>query len=521
MRYAKKITALILAMLLCISLMQTAFAAQEGTLTVGTITINNAVVGQTYKVYQLAYLESYNTSANAYSYKANSQWKTWLQGQTNYVTVDGQDYVTWINTNENKDSDGNLVVAATFAKLALENAKSANFTADASATATTTTVSFTNLKPGYYLVDTTLGSFCALGTTTSNNTVTVKEKNFVPTLTKTVKENSSNSYGSSNDVSIGVPINFKIEIEAKKGAVNYKTRDCLQPGFTFNNDITIHSTSKNGNLALNTDYTVEYHKIENTTQYPNEINSCGTEYANGTVIRITFTESYMNSIPDSNDKLTITYTAYLNSSATISTNTVKNPNKSYALMTYGDNWTTTQQSATETNTWTIPIYKFTNHNGTKALAGAEFELYYNNGKLKFSQIDSNTGVYRYDTTQSNTTLVSASNGCITLKGLDGGQSYVLKETKAPAGYNKLASDITIEVKHDGTISISGGGTLENNTVKVENKSGSLLPKTGGIGAVIFYTVDGIVILAFIIAIIVRRRRKLRRVESGEGAAMPQ
>ena len=123
MKYAKKFVSLLLALIMVFAMTTTAFAAQEGTLTGGSITINDAVPGQIYNAYQILYLESYNKDANAYAYKANSAWETWLKTQTGYVSFDAQGYVTWV---EGAD-------AAAFAKLA--QAQAVTMTADASMTA--------------------------------------------------------------------------------------------------------------------------------------------------------------------------------------------------------------------------------------------------------------------------------------------------------------------------------------------------------------------------------------------------
>ena len=108
MKTLKRLSSMLLAVFMVMAMAIPAFATQEGTLTGGSITINDAVPGQTYNAYQILYLESYNASQKAYAYKANSAWETWLRTQTSYVSFDSQGYVTWV---ENAD-------AAEFAKLA-------------------------------------------------------------------------------------------------------------------------------------------------------------------------------------------------------------------------------------------------------------------------------------------------------------------------------------------------------------------------------------------------------------------
>ena len=190
MKHARKLASLLLALVMVFALATTAFAEDE----TGSITINDAVVGQTYTIYQILDLESYNASANAYAYKATTAWSDFINSEAikgTYVEVDAQGYVTW--------KDG--ADAAAFAKLAQKYAKDNSIANQGTVTATTTTVSFTGLDLGYYLVDTTLGTLCSLDTT--NPDVVMEEKNEVPTNVKTVEEDSTGNYGEKNDAEIG------------------------------------------------------------------------------------------------------------------------------------------------------------------------------------------------------------------------------------------------------------------------------------------------------------------------------
>ena len=177
MKRTKRIASVLLALVMALSLITTAFAAGEN----GSITIDNAVVGQTYTIYQILDLESYNKDSGAYAYKATAAWRDFINGadvKSVYVNVDAQGYVTWV-----KDAD-----VAAFAKLAQKYAADHNIANQGTKTADSTTVEFTNLDLGYYLVDSTLGTICSLDTT--NPSVTIKEKNAKPTVDKQVQENS-------------------------------------------------------------------------------------------------------------------------------------------------------------------------------------------------------------------------------------------------------------------------------------------------------------------------------------------
>ena len=65
----KKTMSVLLALVLLLALSVPAMAIGGG-----TITINNAVVGQTYTIYRILELESYNLTTKAYSYKATTDW---------------------------------------------------------------------------------------------------------------------------------------------------------------------------------------------------------------------------------------------------------------------------------------------------------------------------------------------------------------------------------------------------------------------------------------------------------------
>ena len=480
MSNTRKLVSLLLAVALTLGLTALGYAEGE----TGSITINDAVPGQNYNAYQLLYLESYNKDAGAYAYKANSAWETWLKTQTDYVSIDAQGYVTWV---ENAD-------AAAFAKLA--QVEAAKMTVDATATApaaaegaTYSTVKFEDLNLGYYLVDTTLGTLCALDTT--NPDVTMKEKNEVPTNVKTVEEDSTGNYGEKNDADIGQTVNFKSTITAQAGAENYVFYDTMSAGLTY--------TGVTG-ITLN-DATVDASNYTVVTE----------GLTDGCTFEVRFTQAFCDTLK-ANDQIVISYTATLNENAVIAG--AGNPNTS--KVSYGDssNTKTTPDSQTKTYTWDVDVLKYANGDETKVLKDAKFVLL-NSAKSKVATIVSGKITGWVDipaageggsiTWPENTVLTTDAKGKIEIDGLDA-DTYYLREVEAPAGYNKLADDVSI--------TITGATTNEQNELtyttvvaKVNNQSGTELPSTGGIGTTIFYVLGGVLAVGAVALLIAKRRTR--------------
>ena len=474
MRNTKKLVGLLLALVMVFAV--SAVMAEGET---GSITINDAVVGQTYTLYQILDLESYNASANAYAYKATTAWNTFINSDAikgTYVEVDAQGYVTW--------KDG--ADAAAFAKATQKYAKDNSIANQGSVTATTTTVSFTGLDLGYYLVDTTLGTLCSLDTTNPN--VTMEEKNEVPTNVKTVEEDSTGNYGEKNDADIGQTVNFKSTITAQAGAENYVFHDTMSTGLTYTG---VTGITLNGTAVDASNYTVT------------------APAADGDTFDVTFTQAFCDAIK-AKDQIVISYTATLNENAVIAG--AGNPNTS--KVSYGDSSNTkvTPDSQTTTYTWDLDVLKYANGDESKVLKDAEFVLL-NSAKTKVATIvngkvtgwaDVPAAVDGTIAWPTNTVLTTGENGKIEIDGLDA-DTYYLREVKAPAGYNKLPDDVSIVIT-GATKGDNDELTYTTVLAKVNNQSGTELPSTGGIGTTIFYVAGGVLVIGAAALLIAKRKK---------------
>ena len=484
MKRLKKFAGLLLAVTMILAYSVTAFAAGNG-----SITITNAVPGQVYTIYRILDLESYDSTTNAYAYTANSDWLNWLETQTQYVEItdDGQNYVTW--------KDG--ADAAEFAKAALAYAEKAGIQPIATATAgaaaegeNRTTVEFTGLDLGYYLVDTSLGTLCSLDTTDDDAEIT--EKNDVPSTEKEVQEDSDKSWGLENTAQIGDTVNFKTTITAQPGAENYVLHDEMSAGLTLDVE-SIKVTVDGTELTEEDDYTIL------TTGLTD---SCDFE--------INFDQDYLNSI-ESETAIVVTYSAVLNDDAEI----YKNPNENKTYLDYGDDnhTTSTPPSTTKTYSFSFDIVK--TDNDLKLLDGAEFELYgAQTGGNKIALVDEGNGVYRVATNKEiaeegfTSAVIVAKDGQATVKGLDADTTYYLEETKAPDGYNKLAERVEVAIENTNlSTSLEGDvWTDDDGGVQITNISGALLPSTGGMGTTLFYVGGGILMAGAAVLLVIRKSR---------------
>ena len=411
----------------------------------GTITINKAIVNESYNIYKVLDLETYDKVNNHYIYRAASGWETFLDGATDYLEArneNGDKYYVW--------KDGvDKSRAKEFAEKAYKYAKDNNITPTMTKKATSTSVVFDNLDLGYYLVDSSVGALLHL--TTTNPTATVNEKNTLnPNVDKNVLENSTGVYGKENDDMIGSTINYKSTITTGAGYGSYVLYDKMDKGLTFNvNSVVV----KIGDDVVDVN---NYVVKTNVTDY---------------TFVIEFNDEFILKQPK-NTNIDVYYTATLNKDAIIE----GNGNKNETFLKYGNN-IETDKKKTITYTYAFEIIK-TNKEGVE-LTGAEFILLDKLGnEIKVILKDEETKTYRIAT--ENEIGVNIKAGKATIEGLDK-DSYKLKEVVSPEGYNKLTSPVEFSVNG------KTNDTIERTRVNVINYTGSELPETGGIGTKLFIT----------------------------------
>lgn len=436
----------------------------------GKITIKSAKENQVYSIYEVLKLESFDSDKGAYAYKATEAWETFINSteiKGTYVNVDAQGYVTWVSGAS----------AAEFATKALAYAQKNNIAATATKeSGNNTTVEFTGLNLGYYLVDSSLGALCGL--TTTDKEATIFEKNTAGDMDKKVKTDSG-SYGESNTASIGDTIEYKIEVTIGKGAETYTLTDLLDESLTLDvNSISV--TAPNFTDFATVDTTA-------TNDYTFKVVIDGSKLTEGTVV-------------------TITYKAVLNEKA-------EKVNNNKATLVYGNN----NKIEKETKTYTYEFDLIKTDSNDVLLDGAEFKLYdaaTKGNEIKVILIDEANHIYRVaytDAEKKAAVAIKVKDGKATIFGLGNG-TYYLEETKQPEGYNKLASRVEFEVKdadNNGKTEATEDGKLvyvkNSGGVHVINNNGTVLPSTGGLGTTLFITIGSLVALMAAVVLVTNKR----------------
>lgn len=500
MKLIKKIAAIMFAFMMVVS-MRCNVKADDTTTATGTITINNAIPEQTYTIYKILDLESYSPKeengkeTGNFAYKPSSEWESFIKGENvrdKYFTFEGE-YVSW---KENADP-------AEFAKLALDYAKqdgstvkpsTTNTAPAANAEQTTSTVIFDKLSLGYYLVDSSVGTLCSLDTT--KPTVEIKEKNGVPSVDKIITSGGVFSAdGKSNSANIGDTISFQTTINVKKGATNYKLHDEMSNGLKLIEQV---SSSYVSAIAYNNDGTGKSN-LKKDDDYIITVDS------NLNKFDIDFTK-YTDQHTNEEYKIVVVYNAILQSDAVIGNS--GNLNKTW--LTYGDKNTETNKSETITKTFEMNVFKFykdkKNSDKETGLANAVFTLSKKSDgtePIKLTKSNENSKIYKVNNKGTITDITTPEDGKFTIQGLGAG-TYYLTETKQPAGYNKLKNPVTVVIDENGKVRV---GESEANPVKVENKTGTVLPSTGGAGTTMIYLIGGALVLGSGVVLATKRRVK--------------
>lgn len=514
MKHLKKLAGVLLALVMVMALAAPAFATPTTTTAPtgdgptgtpnpgnntagnikGSITVKEAVEGASTTIYKIFDLAQYDQTTGAYIYKVNSAWDSFFKtGEgAKYVTIAANGDVSWktgMDTAANMKTFVAEAMAYAEAKptglvtVTKEN-KTGTKDPEVEDKIQTYTLTFDNLELGYWLVSSTDGAMCSLNTNAPNAVITNKNPQSPPD--KEPEEPTTE---------IGQDKGYTITFKAYPTGVKYTVTDTAGKGLSFSQDqYDAMTITAGGNLLDAANYTA-------------------TKTEGG--FKIVFNEEYVSTLPADGTEIVISY------SMTVTEEAIVGYVENDAVLVYGPNGEVKGESKPKVYTYNFDLVK-TNPN-KDLLPGAEFELYYDaemTRKVPLVKIDDTH--YRVavgDEIDGGAIVVTG--GKVNIAGLDEA-TYYLKETKAPTGYNPtdgaIAVNIVAEKDSEGnatqTATVNGKATTavttadnkyEKDGVAVENKTGSLLPSTGGIGTTIFYIVGGVLAVGAVVVLIAKRR----------------
>lgn len=525
MKRVKKLASLLLAAVMVLSLTITAFAANNNT---HTITVKNKKAGHTYTAYQIFKGDISNGKLTNIEWGSNvngAALLTELKGLTDslYTACTTAEDVAEVLAGFTDDSNDLDTFAEIAAKHITGTGADSTESRPSGATESTYTISVTG--DGYYLVkdkNAVTGDDAATKYILKVvGDVTVEAKADTPTIDKIIKD-ADLSNGNATAEDVGKTVNFEVTSKVPDmdgyDTYTYIVHDTMTKGLTpvdADNDgkidiaITIDGTAY-------TDFTV----------------AMGTKGADGSQ---SFTITFNNFIAQkakAGKEIKITYAAVVNENALITDVEKNTVDLEYSNNPYDeDSKGRTPEKTVYVYDFDINVYKYDGADATKKtpLAGAKFVLYkkdaqnnksyyYWNDKTKKVEWKELTDAQLEEALEADpqtvTEVVTDDKGNASFKGLDTG-TYYLHETEAPQGFNVVTTDveviITATYKDNGELLTSSASSANQGqyaqTVEVENKEGTTLPSTGGMGTTIFYLAGSILVLVAVVLLVVKRRMR--------------
>lgn len=507
MKLIKKIATILFAFMMVVSMSCNVKADEGVNQDNGSITIKNAKANETYRIYRILDLDSYkypdgkpDEGSYSYTYKQKgnntTEWKKFVDDNSaetgnKFFDVTDSKYVTA------KTTDGAKIAEAALAFV--KNTKSIQADSEQTPKADGP-ISFSGLPLGYYLVESSVGALCSLKTTHPSQEIEVKYTE--PTVEKKISVNT-NDLTDMKTVNIGDDVHYEVKITVGKGAKNYVFHDKIDTGLQY-----VEAFDK-PYVGISTNHVKD--TIGGKPNYLNPDPNSEIEMSYDDDKKNSFTLKFVDSFIqklDENDVITLQYQAKVTADAPMD-KAINNT----AYLNYGNNQKT-KEDYTSVFTYKVPVWKYTTKDNKVGLPGAKFKLYKNEPCTVTVPLKQKNTTNEYIYTPENVTysLVSDTEGNLVIKGLAEGE-YYLKEIEAPNGYNKLTKPIKITISHangNKQIQVEEDGIAKNvDRVEVENKTGSLLPSTGGMGTTLIYLIGGALVLGSGFVLINKKRAKAK------------
>ena len=508
MNKLRKLTCLLLALMMVFALATTASAADAY-----TITITNEKTGHTYEAYQV-FAGDLTVKENGDKILSNIVWGSGVTEAGKTALGVAADKAASLKTETD---------AKAFAKEVAQYLQNPTVS-----TAGTGSYSISGLSAGYYLVkdkDNTLSNqddFYTAYIMEVVGNVNATPKGDKPTLDKQIKHNDDGSWGVVGDNQIGDTVEFRT-ISTVPDTTGYETYtywicDTMSAGLT-------------SNVKVSSDVTI---KVNDQGTPLSEAYYTVTANGNTFTIDVDILKAVKDGVLTNNDKLYAYYTGVLNENAKVYDDGKQD---NAAHLEYSNNPNDDGKGKSpdkKVYDWTFKMGINKVDKSGNALTGAKFVLS-KSGTIKVTDLacDDNgvptvttgliglvktvDGAYRIALTSDTDIVYAIEAGNPVIKGLDDSVNYYLYETKSPAGYNLLSKPvffrIAAEYKPDGsalsagnpTVTIDNGVPSTTLSTDVVNQSGAELPSTGGMGTTLFYVLGAVLVVGAGVLLITKKR----------------
>ncbi len=501
MKHVRKALAFVVALVMAFAVVTPALAADNG-----KITVDNSAKGETYTIYKLFDAKvSDDGKSIAYTGDVPNDLSAYFTKNQQGNIVPNEDAMYEENGNVDSTKLNDTAAAAIKAWTATTDGQGKKID---SKPGNGGALEFTGLDYGYYVVTTTQGDQLVSVDSTKPNANIIDKNTTTPInnpkkrITKVENTTVTDEDGNAVvDANIGDTLTYTVSF----GTASYNgTNQILE--YIISDNFVADGVLSDVNVK-----SITVGDANVTKQFDD----------NGK-ISIPWVDANGKSLYPNNAVVTITYTAKVASAAAID----GRGNKNTATIGYVDepNGTPHEQTVDKTfYTYALAIKKV--DQSGQALKGAKFTIATEAG-TPVKVTDDGNGVYTVGGT--GTEVVSPESGLIIIKGVKAGK-YILTETDAPKGYNKLTAPVEVTATKTGQTTTSTttyfdkegnkvGQHVENGfdvlvdipslsaaSVVVVNKTGTEMPSTGGIGTTIFYIVGGVMVAGAVVFLLTKRR----------------
>lgn len=318
----------------------------------------------------------------------------------------------------------------------------------------------------------------------------------VSTSSVSVDKKADKTYVGDNNKTVTYTLTASTAGSIDNQLKKYEIVDTMDEGLTFNeNSVVVKYDGTGDALTLGTDYS-----IEKNHPYTGK---------NGEATTATFAVVFKSATLASEkfydaENVVVTYTADLNEKAKLNT-----PITNTDGLVYGnDSDTNFDPGKTSPNVFTygMKVVKVNGNDTTQKLADAEFQIFTDaeaKTPLTVKVDDKNVNVVAK--TDATGEAIFVLEGTTTTFKFDAKQTYYAKEIAAPTGYNLNSSVFTVSIDTSKEYTFVGN-IADGDNVAVANYPVTV-PKTGGMGTMMFYVGGAALIACAGVLLFVLKRKK--------------